>query len=148
MHQRECQGNKKTFIPDKSENEGIQGILLRTRGTGWPHPSLDGEVDPVSRDHDEHNQTDILTSGVTSLPPSRRRSLRAGQWLVGVCSPLQWRNRPRFSRGSLTPGCVRDERIVHPFSKNELLLRLRCDACKLKLAFLLKWSGQTTASSI
>jgi hypothetical protein len=25
---------------------------------------------------------------------------------LGVCSPLQWRNRPRFSRGSLTLGCV------------------------------------------
>jgi flavin-binding protein dodecin len=36
-------GQQKTFIPDKSENEGIQRILLRTRGTGWPHPSLDGE---------------------------------------------------------------------------------------------------------
>ena len=32
--------------------------------------------------HDEHNQTDILTSGVTSLPPSRRRSFErdSGQW--------------------------------------------------------------------
>ena len=24
---------------------------------------------------------------------------------VGVCGPLQWRNRPRFSRGSLTSDC-------------------------------------------
>jgi hypothetical protein len=67
--------DKKTFIPDKSENEGIQRILSRTRGKGWPHPSLDGEVGPGLRDHDEHNQTDILTSGLTSLPPSRRSML-------------------------------------------------------------------------
>src|SRR5690349_14609318 len=73
---------QKNLHPDKSENEGIQRILFRTRGAGWPHPSLDGEVDPVSRDHDEHNQTDILTSGLTSLPPSRHRSLErdSGQW--------------------------------------------------------------------
>jgi hypothetical protein len=32
---------------DKTENEGIQRIPFRTRGTGWPHPSLDGEVDPA-----------------------------------------------------------------------------------------------------
>jgi hypothetical protein len=38
---------------------------------GWPHPSLDGEVGPELRDHDEHNQADILTRGLTSLPPSR-----------------------------------------------------------------------------
>jgi len=30
----------------------------------WPHPSLDGEVDPAQRDHDEHIQADILTSGM------------------------------------------------------------------------------------
>jgi hypothetical protein len=32
---------------------------------------FDGEVGPARRDLDEHNQTDILTSGLTSLPPSR-----------------------------------------------------------------------------
>jgi len=71
----------KNLHPDKSENEGIQRILFRTRGTGWPHPSLDGEVGSF-RSHDEHNQTDILTSGLTSLPPSRRRSSErhSGLW--------------------------------------------------------------------
>jgi hypothetical protein len=34
---------------------------------------------PAKRDQDEHNQTDILTSGLTLLPPSRRA--RANQWL-------------------------------------------------------------------
>ena len=47
---------------------------------------------------DERIQTGILTSGVSSLPPSRSDD----QWPVGVCSPLQWRNRPGFSPGSLT----------------------------------------------
>jgi hypothetical protein len=50
--------------------------------TGWPHPSLDGEVGSMTGSHDEHNQTDILTSDVTSLPPSRHRSYEqdSGQW--------------------------------------------------------------------
>jgi hypothetical protein len=56
--------HKKTFKPDKTENEGIHRIPWRTRAKGWPHPSLDGEVDPALRDHDEHNQADILTSGI------------------------------------------------------------------------------------
>jgi len=36
---------KNLHPPDKTENEGIQRIPFRTRGMGWPHPSLDGEVD-------------------------------------------------------------------------------------------------------
>src|SRR5438067_1493011 len=28
---------------------------------------------------------------------------------MGVCNPLQWRNRPRFSRGFRTFGCDDDE---------------------------------------
>jgi hypothetical protein len=63
--------NKKPSNPAKSENEGIQEIPARTRDTGWPHPSLCGEVGPAERDHDERIQTGILTSGFTSLPPSR-----------------------------------------------------------------------------
>ena len=63
--------NKKPSNPAKSENEGIQEILARTRDTGWPHPSLCGEVGPEQRDHDERIQTGILTSGLSSLPPSR-----------------------------------------------------------------------------
>jgi hypothetical protein len=36
---------------------------------------------------------------------------------VGVCNPTQWRNRPRFARGSLTFGCeAADTRP--PLSKN------------------------------
>jgi len=52
--------------------------------------------DRPHKNRDEHRQTDILTSGLTLLPPSRS----CGPVAVGVCSPLQWRNRPRFSRGS------------------------------------------------
>ena len=36
---------------------------------------------------------------------------------LGVCSPLQWRNRPRFSRGSLTFGSVMDGQPVHRFQR-------------------------------
>jgi hypothetical protein len=36
--------NKNAFISRKTENEGIRRIPSRTRGTGWPHPSLCGEV--------------------------------------------------------------------------------------------------------
>ena len=50
----------------------------------------------------------------TSLPPSRSYARPVA---VGVCSPLQWRNRPRFSRGSLTFGGVRDGPSVHPFQR-------------------------------
>ena len=56
--------------------------------------------------HDEHSQTGILTSDMTSLPPSRLvPRLRARTVALGVRNPLQWRNRPRVSRGSLSPGC-------------------------------------------
>jgi hypothetical protein len=34
----------KNLHSTKTENEGIQQLPRRTRGTGWPHPSLDGEV--------------------------------------------------------------------------------------------------------
>ena len=69
--------------------------------------------------HDEHSQTGILTWG---LQP---RSRLPGSWpvAVGVCSPLQWRNRPRFPRGSRTPGCGEDGHRVHRFSKNTKLIR-------------------------
>lgn len=38
-------------------------------------------------------------SGLRASPPPSR----VAQWLVGACRPLQWRNRPRFSRGSRAP---------------------------------------------
>jgi len=50
----------------------------------------------------------------TSLPPSRSHPRPVA---VGVCSPLQWRNRPRFSRGSLTFGSVGDGQSVHLFQR-------------------------------
>ena len=50
----------------------------RAPAMGWPHPSLDGEVDPAQRDRDEHNQTDILTWG---LKPRSRLPGLVDQWL-------------------------------------------------------------------
>jgi hypothetical protein len=48
-------------------------------------------------DHDERRQPDILTWGIESC--SRLPSLSTSG-VPGVCSPSQWRNRPRISRGS------------------------------------------------
>ena len=80
--------NKKPSNPAKSENEGIQEIPPRTRDTGWPHPSLCGEVGPAERDHDERIQTGILTSGLSLLPPSRlltRGGQLSGLWEFVTC---------------------------------------------------------------
>jgi hypothetical protein len=49
---------------------------------GWPHPSLCGEVGPALRDHDEHNQTGILTSASNLTPAFPSFHLVA----LGVCS--------------------------------------------------------------
>lgn len=61
----------------------------------WPHPSLVGEVGPLSGP-DEHTQFHVLTSGFQPLP----RLPGKFQWLSRNRIPLQWRNRPRISRGS------------------------------------------------
>jgi hypothetical protein len=91
--QREEEGfrKQKTFNPGKTENEGIQRIPPAL--TGWAGLILlfDGEVGPAPRDHDEHNQTVILTSGLNLAPAF---PVLVGPVAVGVCSPLQWRNRP------------------------------------------------------
>ena len=52
---------------------------------------FDGEVDPAERNHDEHSQTGILTSG--SKPRSRLPGL-VGQWL--------WESVTRYS-GATVP---------------------------------------------
>ena len=64
---------------------------------------FDGEVGRSNERPDERNQTGILTPGLNLAPafPTQWRSVA-----LGICSPLQWRNRPRFSRGSLTSYCV------------------------------------------
>jgi len=43
---------------------------------------------------------------------------------MGVCNPLQWRNRPRFSRGSLTFVCDVNSGSWPPFSKSLCTLRI------------------------
>jgi len=48
--------NKKTFRLRKTGNEGIQRTPPEDNPASWPHPSLDGEVDPAWRDLDEHKQ--------------------------------------------------------------------------------------------
>lgn len=65
---------------------------------------------------DEHSRTGILTPGLNLAPafPHRSRDPVA----LGVCSPLQWRNRPRFTRGSLTSDCVLEDHPILGLTKN------------------------------
>ena len=121
--------NKKPSGPGKSENEGIRRTPFRTREAGWPHPSLGRRSWPRGAQYDSclrqppidgkagggRGRFDARAPGraqlsrypdfgpKTSLPPSRHRLSKPVA--LGVCSPLQWRNRPRFSRGSRTLSC-------------------------------------------
>jgi len=91
---------------------------------------FDGEVGPAKRDHDEHSQTGILTSGLNLTPafPACFRKPVA----VGVCSPLQWRNRPRFSRGSLRLAvAAMDKPSI--FIKEQFLLTEFLNSCQEKI---------------
>jgi len=72
------------------------------------------------RDLDEHSRSDILTSGLDLTPAFPAAS--AFPVAVGVCNPLQWRNRPRFSRGSLTPGCELHMDLFRPTQRTAILL--------------------------
>ena len=90
---------KKPSVPGKSENEGIRRTPRRTHGGTGLILLFDGEV---SRRSSRATMTSTTVrypdSGPeTSLPPSRSHAKPVA---LGVCSPLQWRNRPRFSRGS------------------------------------------------
>ena len=40
---------------------------------------------------------------------------------MGVCSPLQWRNRPRFPRGSLTFDCYSGRPVSAGFKEHDLV---------------------------
>jgi hypothetical protein len=55
------------------------------------------------------------------------------RWSValGVCSPLQWRNRPRFSRGSQTFDCDGDEPAFISF-KERVVVNAVCKICQEK----------------
>jgi hypothetical protein len=74
---------------------------------------------------DEHLRTGILTPGFDLAPAFPRKT----QWLLGVCSPLQWRNRPRFSRSSRTPDGVQLTTFKERVSYDRLP-----EICKRKIA--------------
>src|SRR5439155_23265599 len=85
------------------------GLILLFDGEVWRNATLPLRVQTRRSDGNrkprraQPNRYPDFGPG-TSLPPSRS----GGPVAVGVCNPLQWRNRPRFSRGSLTPGCGDD----------------------------------------
>ena len=113
-------GDKKAFRRRQTENEGTEESA-KFNGPEKTVPrlassfSLTEKLVPQSRDRDESNPTGILTRGLR--PRSRLPSL----WLValGVCNPSQWRNRPRFPRGSLTLDCHTKSGHGPPISQNE-----------------------------
>ena len=93
-------GNKNAFTRTKRRMKASHGPR-QNRLSGWPHPSHCGEVSPPPGADRRVPSNGYPDSGLeTSLPPSRQH-LPSRQWLVGVCNPLQWRNRRRFSRRSL-----------------------------------------------
>ena len=124
----------KALIESRSAHADRAGlILLLTEKLGKPVDSLLLIVDRKRPEHsgyqlstkgyqltapDERTQIGILTSGLNLAPafPIEWRSVA-----VGVCSPLQWRNRPRFSRGSLTFDCDKSEHSVRHFKERFLL---------------------------
>ncbi len=92
----------------------------KTVPAGWPHPSLSRRSGPARAGPDEHSHADVLTFGFqTSLPPSRLRL--AEPVALEVCNPLQWRNRPRISRGSQR-WLQMDGKAIHQLSKSFLLI--------------------------
>jgi hypothetical protein len=111
--------NKNLQTPQNRRMKAFRKSRFAHATRGWPHPSLCGEVGPALRDHDERNQTGILTSGFE--PRSRLPGcsfIRAAQWLIGVCIPLQWRNRSGFSPDSLTFDCDKDELAFTVFKEH------------------------------
>jgi hypothetical protein len=93
---------KKPSDPDKTENEGIHGSRPALTEQAGLILLFDGEVDSAWAESRRAQPNRYPDFGLkTSLPPSRP----GGPVALGVCNPLQWRNRPRFTRGSLTFGC-------------------------------------------
>jgi len=74
------------------------------------------------------------------LAPAFPLAVCGKQWLVGARSPLQWRNRPRFSRGSLSLDCDFRWTTGPSFSKNVTFVRPRTGFAKLKLSRQKKFS--------
>ena len=78
--------NKKPSDSAKTENEGILKFLPNTVQELASSFSLTEKLVPHRRDHDEHGQTGILTSGLQ--PRSRLPGPASAEPVaVGVCSP-------------------------------------------------------------
>jgi hypothetical protein len=70
------------------------------------------------------------------------------RWSValGVCSPLQWRNRPRFSRGSQTFDCDGDEPAFISF-KERVVVNAVLEICQEKFQFKIFCESATQSNS-
>lgn len=102
------------FLPAKPRMKAC-GIHMSGTQTGAPAGLIlrfDGEAEAGARPTgrirlpDEHCRRDVRTPGlnlVPAFPVFRPVAVLTDQ---GICNPLPWRNRPRFSRGSRTSDSV------------------------------------------
>ncbi len=93
---------KKPPDSGKTGNEGIQRIPPETVRQAGLILLFAEKLAALVSDRDEHDQIGILTSGFNLAPAFPRFRAVA----MRVCSPLQWRNRLRFSRSSQPPDRV------------------------------------------
>ena len=73
-------GSKKPSSTAKRRMKAFDESETAIGGSGWPHPSLDGEVRSRWGDLDEHNQTDILTWGLNLAPAFPIATRFSGLW--------------------------------------------------------------------
>jgi hypothetical protein len=122
--------NENAFISSKTGNEGIQRFLIKTVHQAGPI-LLFAEKCFGTSEADERNQTGILTWGFkprSRLPDPARRSVA-----LGSRSPLQWRNRPGFSPGSLTFDCYSGRHLPADF-KERSFCTLKRNFAKRKIS--------------
>lgn len=114
--------NKNAFTLRNPENEGILHESARKPFASAGLILLFAEKCPEPFGADERSQTGILTPDLqprSRLPAGRSRG---PQWPLGTRSPLQWRNRPRLSRGSQSSGCGLERTRRSSLSKNSAFL--------------------------
>src|SRR4051794_27165725 len=85
--------NEGIHVPPENRSSGLASSFSLSEK--WPETSHKADA----RDRTSISHADILTLGLrTALPPSQSQLMRPVA--LGDCHPIQWRNRPRFTRGS------------------------------------------------